>query len=168
MPAYFIILKPVLSLLRIANELCTYSNNQYLAKPQTLMRFSSESGISGRVFSQNRVAYKNGDKLEHSFMIQDNIDSYSYISSFIFIPLLDIENKPIGVLQLYNKKGGIDKEEVRELMLLQRVLGQIVECIIELSEALDFVVSAKFSTARIMEATDNNEENLVFLFIKED
>jgi len=128
------------------------------------LRFPANSGLSGRAFTNGKIIYQNGERLEREFNDLDNIAGFAYIRSFVFIPLYGCGNRKRGVLQLYNKLDGeISKEDVKEYKLLQHTLGLTLENAIELNEALDYVLCAKSVTAKIMEhtTTDKNRENLV-------
>jgi len=93
----------------------------------------------------------NGEKLEKGFADLDNAEGCSLIHSYIFIPLYGIKGRKNGILQLYNKKeGDINKTDANGFELLQHMLGRLLDSIIELSGALDFMLTAKVAIANIM------------------
>eukprot|EP00826_Nyctotherus_ovalis_P001452 TRINITY_DN10228_c0_g1_i1.p4 TRINITY_DN10228_c0_g1~~TRINITY_DN10228_c0_g1_i1.p4 ORF type:complete len:133 (+),score=42.78 TRINITY_DN10228_c0_g1_i1:1515-1913(+) len=125
-----------------------------------MMKFDSGSGIVGTVFAENRIVHRNGERLEKGFFEADNAIAYACIHSFIFVPLHNYKGRKNAVLQLYNKReGGIGKSDIKQLEMLRGVLGQIVENTLELSNALDYVVSAKSSTAFIYEQVSNDTQH---------
>ena len=136
-----------------------------------MVEFTASTGITGAAFSEKRIIYKNGESLEHSFEDIDNAVSYAYVKSYMFIPLFNIKGERVGVFQLYNKKNGdINETDMQGFCSIQKLLGLLIEHTMELNNALNFVVSAKSTTAKLIEHTskDDNSEDLVVYYIKVD
>lgn len=149
---------------KIANELCTCFTSHYMAGSKALLRFPSNNGISGTAFTEDKIITKCGEKLD-KFSDLDNVGAFATIKDCVFIPLHGAENKKVGVLQVFNKKEGtIDKNEIKSLSNLDHALAKIVQNTQELNEALDFMVSAKLSTAKILQHTSGtlDSEHTVF------
>lgn len=111
-------------------------------------------GISGTAFSEDRVVFVNGDKLEKNFADIDSTESGKTVHSFIFAPVYGIGNRKNGVIQLYNKKeGSVNKGDAKALWLMQHTLGRVLDSAMELNEALDFMLTAKVTMASIIKRT---------------
>jgi len=131
-----------------------------MAGSKAILRFPTSLGLSGSAFSDNKIVARQGDRLERNFSDVDNVGTYAAIRDHIFAPLYGAGNKPIGVLQLYNKKSGtIDKGELRFVALLQKLLGRVVQTSVELNEAFDLMLGAKMIGARIVQHTLANADN---------
>lgn len=128
------------------------------------LKFPKGNGLSGKAFTEGKMIYQNGERLERNFSDLDNVAAYVYIRSFVFVPLYGYGGKKCGLLQLYNRLNGeIAKENLKEFKLLQQTLGLILENTRELNDALDYIVDARHTTKKIIEhtATDKNRESLV-------
>ena len=103
-----------------------------------ILKFPSNTGITGEVFTESKIIYQNGEKLERNFFDLDNFESHARINSFVFLPLYGYQHKTVGVLQLYNRKlGPISEDDLKPLKAVQTTIGLILENTIELNSALD-------------------------------
>ena len=140
--------------IHIDQTLRTYFTNNFMGNNQDMMKFPCDSGMSGTAFKEERVIFLNGKKLETNLSDLDNTGSYCTIHSFAFIPTYGINNKKNGILQLYNKKiGSITKNDLKEYSIMQSILGRILDNVMELNEALDFMLLAKLTMAKIINNT---------------
>jgi len=81
------------------------------------------------------------------------------VRSYAIIPLHGSEGKN-GVLQLYNKKGGeIDKKDMKQFEKLQKSLGGILEYVLELNSALNYLLEARIITTKMMGNIVNPKKN---------
>ena len=89
--------------------------------------------------------------------------------SYAIIPLHGSEGKN-GVLQLYNKKGGeIDKKDMKQFKKLQKTLGGILEYVLELNSALNYLLEARIITAKMMGnivKPTKNKENVMLCIME--
>ena len=153
-----------LYMINLANELCTWTLEPNSNKLKSEIRFSPSGGLSGCAFTEGRIIYQNGAKLEKNFSNSDNEFSLGGITSFIFVPLYGCNNIKTGVLQLYNKKiGNIDDKDIEKLNSLKIILGLAIESSIEINDALDSILSAKHMTEKLVEHTtkSNNSGSMV-------
>lgn len=152
---FFTILSKVMRGIILENALCSCFVNHYIVNENAVMKFPIDSGISGKVFKEDKTIYLNGEKLEKGFADIDNTESCNLIRSFIFVPLHNSEGKTNGILQLYNKKeGNVSKADSKGLELLQNTLGRLLDSIIELNDALDFMLMAKMTISNIIKQTN--------------
>lgn len=150
----------------LENALCSCFVNHYIVNENAVMKFPTDSGISGKVFTENRAIYLNGEKLEKRFADIDNTESCNLIHSFIFAPLYSTEGKMNGILQLYNKKkGNVSKADLKGLELLQNTLGRLLDSVIELNDALDFMLMAKMTITNIIKQTNFQATALAVLHL---
>ena len=161
----FTIASEVVLIYNIANKLCTYCNPGHLIEGKNFIDFDTNLGITGTVFTENCAIYKNGQRLEKNFTSIDNICCHSSINSYLFIPLLNIEGQKIGVLQLYNKKNEeIHKNDMNEFIVFQKIIGQLLDNVIQLNEALDYIMSAKSTVIKLYENISDSIKHDDFVF----
>ena len=78
---------------KVGDELCNCPGSTYTGDSKHILRFESKSGISGSSFTENKIIYMNGDRLERNFSDLDNIPGLTRVKSFIFIPLHGYKDK---------------------------------------------------------------------------
>lgn len=115
--------------------------------------FESTAGNSGTAFTQDRAILLGGQHLEQSFTDVDAAGTFVEIQSCAFVPLHGCAGNSVGVLQLYNKVGdGISKSDLEVLKLMQESLGRMLETMMTLGDALDFMLNARFTMEKIMKS----------------
>ncbi len=125
-----------------------------MAGDRAILKFPADLGITGGAFHDNKVVVKRGEKLEAKFSDVDNVGAYASIHNFVFAPLYGAEDRPVGMLQLYNKKEGIiNRAELRFVGRVQRIMGRLLQNTVELNSAVDMMLSAKSTVERMAKQT---------------
>ena len=137
--------------LKVEKKLCTYYSSDFSGSIKKPLEFESDSGNSGLAFTKDRMVILNAkDHLELSFTDIDSVGNFTYVKSCAFIPLHNYEGTVVGVLQLYNKfEDEVTKTDIKIFKLMQDTLGRLLEAVIRLNDALDFMLEAKLVMEKI-------------------
>ena len=128
----------------IGEELCTCFQSHYKAGMRNLIRYPDDIGITGKVFKEDVCVISLKGKKEKNFHELDNIEAYGEIKNFLFMPIYGYNGIKNGVMQLFNKKQGkLDEEEIKNLKPYQKLVGIIIENIIDFDKAIDIEMNVK-------------------------
>jgi len=124
----------------VANELCTYLDNNNIPECETLLRYPTSEGLTGKVFNTDSIIISHkGMSSENSSEI-DNADIE--IRDFTFMPTYGFDNTRNGVLQLFNRlQGGINNNEA--LKYYQKLIGLIMQNVKEGDKAMNIGLRMK-------------------------
>eukprot|EP00826_Nyctotherus_ovalis_P058940 TRINITY_DN8153_c0_g1_i2.p1 TRINITY_DN8153_c0_g1~~TRINITY_DN8153_c0_g1_i2.p1 ORF type:complete len:330 (+),score=91.02 TRINITY_DN8153_c0_g1_i2:309-1298(+) len=122
----------------VANELCTCFQSHYKAGMRNLIKYPDDTGITGMVFKEDTHVISLKGKREKNFHELDNIEAYGEIKDFLFMPTYGYNGTKNGVMQLYNKRQGKpDEVEVKRLENYQKLLGVMMENVVDFDKAID-------------------------------
>eukprot|EP00826_Nyctotherus_ovalis_P044978 TRINITY_DN4913_c0_g2_i3.p1 TRINITY_DN4913_c0_g2~~TRINITY_DN4913_c0_g2_i3.p1 ORF type:complete len:197 (+),score=40.37 TRINITY_DN4913_c0_g2_i3:608-1198(+) len=138
-------------MITVASELCTYPMNHYAEGNESLIKYPLGMGITGKVFEEGEHRISDSGKEEREFQNIDNPEFHKSIRNFIFIPIYKYDGKKNGVLQLFNKKeGDPSTDELNKIAPYQRLIGMLVESLIEFDKSVQIQVNIK-RLVRLME-----------------
>ena len=143
------------------DELYTLYENTLVIGNDNALSFPVRVGISSEVVRKSEIIVS--DPLSRQLFNGeiDNISSKREIRSFLFAPIFNDKGEINGVLQLLNKNGEIDKEDINGLKELATVYGLLVERVREKEKVmeilLEFRLLTKTSSALLLKDNYINE-----------
>jgi len=124
--------------------LCTCFKSHYAAGIKTLIRYPINIGITGTVFREEKPIISLKGKKEKNYDEIDSTGSYGELSNFIFMPMYSFNNTKNGVLQFFNKKYGEPcDEDLSILKPYQKLIGMMIQNLIELNTTMDIGINMK-------------------------
>lgn len=112
-----------------------------------LSSFPVDAGLAGTCFTERRAIFGTVGKTKHLFQEIDHVTMNGEVRDFVLVPLYGYWEEVVGVLEMVNKKGGLDQwTEAEEFEVYQKSIGLMIRHIEEINTTL----AASFSLKKIM------------------
>ncbi len=109
----------------------------YLADGVDKLILSADKGIVGYVI-KNKTIKKVNDTSKEPLFYKDVDENTGYqTKNILSVPLLNEENKVIGVIQLLNKEGGFTKDDINIAYLFSNYLSAPLELLLQKQHSLN-------------------------------
>lgn len=138
----------------------------------TSIKFPKNLGITGDVFKKNTVIKIDNIKSHRLFNTEiDNSCRCSNMQNAIFASLLGLHGEVVGVLQLFNKKGGkhIHEKDIEKVRSLQKIIGVCISSTNCIAEASSLTIMLKQGVQKAIgsiEDIDRSKNNRELIEIK--
>jgi len=144
----------------IGNQLCSYPKSNYIEGTETLIKYPSDIGLTGKVFKDNKWMMSNIGKEERGFHAIDTMEYHRPVKNFIFAPTYGFRKEKNGVIQLFNKKEEVNEEEVNRLKPYQHLFGMIMQSLLEADKAVNIELDIK-KIVESIKAPSNIKEGIL-------
>ncbi|OMJ92078.1 hypothetical protein SteCoe_5284 [Stentor coeruleus] len=128
----------------------------------TSIKFPKDLGITGDVFKKNMVFKVDNVKSHRLFNTEiDNSCKSSNIQNAIFASLIGLNGEAVGVLQIFNKKGGknINEKDVEKVRNLQKIIGVCISSTNCIAEASSLTILLKQGVQKAISSIEDIERN---------
>ena len=145
----------------IADELCTYPRNNYLEGIDSLVKFPSDTGITGQVFQEDSyyIGYKG--KNEPGFHEIDHVELHREIKNFLFVTTHGFKGQKNGVLQFYSRKNSPSCEsELTRLEPYRNWVGMMLEILLGMDKSANVELNIKKILKLVEEAAEYNQKKM--------
>lgn len=126
------------------------------------IKFPIDLGITGDVFKKNTVLKLDNIKSHKLFNQEiDNCCRVSIVHNGIYASLIGIHGEVVGVLQVFNKKGGknIQEKDIEKVRSLQKIIGVCISSTNCISEASTLTIKFKQGVQKAIKSIDEIDKS---------
>ncbi|CAI2375929.1 unnamed protein product [Moneuplotes crassus] len=126
-----------------------------------IISFPSNIGITGLIFNSEEVYISNDAQKDMKFTSDiDNLTSITEVFNFMIGPVYASQrNKPVGVIQLMNKKEKkpINEEDIDKFKIIQELLGRSISNTAQLHELINVTIGLKSNLGHLTRIASHPE-----------